>query len=85
MATLYHWDLPEALEREGGWLNRETVDVFADYAALCFQRLGKYVPLGLFLITGAGGKHWVPIGKHTSGKEGFISWICIYIHIYIYK
>lgn len=43
VATLYHWDLPEALEREGGWLNRETVEVFADYAALCFQSLGKYV------------------------------------------
>eukprot|EP00435_Cladocopium_sp_Y103_P056041 s865_g18.t1 len=43
VATLYHWDLPEALEQEGGWLKRETVEVFADYAALCFQRLGKYV------------------------------------------
>jgi len=81
VATLYHWDLPEALEREGGWLNRETVEVFADYAALCFQSLGKYVPLGCVLITGAGGKRLVSVGKHRSGNEGFISWIYIYIYI----
>ena len=46
VATLYHWDLPEALEQEGGWLQPRTVEHFADYAALCFQRLGKHVPLG---------------------------------------
>lgn len=43
---MYHWDLPEALEQRGGWLVRETVEAFAEYAALCFERLGKYVPLG---------------------------------------
>lgn len=32
--TLYHWDLPQALEDEGGWLNRETAVAFQDYAAL---------------------------------------------------
>jgi len=46
IATLYHWDLPEALEQQGGWLQRGTVDAFAAYASLCFQRLGKYVKLG---------------------------------------
>lgn len=30
--TLYHWDLPSALEKEGGWLNRQTSYIFADYA-----------------------------------------------------
>ena len=31
--TLYHWDLPLALYHKGGWMNRETADHFADYAA----------------------------------------------------
>jgi len=41
--TLYHWDLPQALEDEGGWLERDTVDRFADYASHCFDALGDRV------------------------------------------
>jgi beta-glucosidase len=41
--TLYHWDLPQALEEKGGWLNRETAYHFADYAALMVKRLGDRV------------------------------------------
>lgn len=37
MCTLYHWDLPEALQEKGGWNNRETIDAFADYAAFMFK------------------------------------------------
>jgi beta-glucosidase len=40
MVTLYHWDLPQALEDEGGWLNRDTAARFADYAALMVEELG---------------------------------------------
>lgn len=32
--TLHHWDLPAALQRRGGWLNRETCDAFAEYASI---------------------------------------------------
>lgn len=39
--TLYHWDLPQALEDAGGWRNRETTLRFADYAAEVGRRLGS--------------------------------------------
>jgi beta-glucosidase len=39
-ATLYHWDLPQALQDQGGWQNRETAQRFADYAAQVARRLG---------------------------------------------
>lgn len=42
--TLYHWDLPLALQMEkDGWLNRENIDHFAAYARLCFERFGDRV------------------------------------------
>ncbi len=42
--TLYHWELPQALQERGGWLNRDTVERFADYSALLFAALGALVP-----------------------------------------
>lgn len=39
-ATLYHWDLPSALEDKGGWQNRDIVAWFADYSALIGRRFG---------------------------------------------
>ncbi|WP_330275203.1 GH1 family beta-glucosidase [Lentzea sp. NBC_00516] len=41
--TLYHWDLPQALEDQGGWRNRDTSHRFADYAALVHEALGDVV------------------------------------------
>ncbi|NLJ80839.1 MAG: beta-glucosidase [Firmicutes bacterium] len=48
-ATLYHWDLPQALENKGGWLNRDTAYYFRDYAALIFQELGDLAELWITL------------------------------------
>jgi beta-glucosidase len=45
--TLYHWDLPQALQDEGGWVNRGTAHAFADYADIVSRRLGDRV------------KHWI--------------------------
>jgi len=54
MVTLYHWDLPQALEDDGGWLNRDTIERFADYAAIVGAKLADRV------------EHWVPINEPTS-------------------
>jgi beta-glucosidase len=40
VATLYHWDLPQALQDEGGWANRETTERFAEYAGIVAEELG---------------------------------------------
>jgi len=63
--TLYHWDLPQALEEKGGWANRDTAYRFRDYAALVHEVLGDRVthwttfnePLCSSLIGYAGGEH----------------------------
>ncbi|WBB80261.1 GH1 family beta-glucosidase [Micromonospora sp. WMMD882] len=47
MATLFHWDLPQALQDLGGWENRDTAHRFADYARAVFDALGEQVPVWL--------------------------------------
>jgi len=75
MATLYHWDLPQALEtRLGGWAARDTADRFAEYAGTVFGALGDRVP------------HWVTVnepwvaafvgyysGRHAPGRQDLAS------------
>ncbi|GAB5575627.1 lactase-like protein isoform X2 [Prionailurus iriomotensis] len=45
MATLFHWDLPQALQERGGWQDDSVVDAFLDYAAFCFATFGDRVKL----------------------------------------
>ncbi|MEV4811788.1 GH1 family beta-glucosidase [Micromonospora avicenniae] len=47
MATLFHWDLPQALQDAGGWESRDTAYRFADYAETVFRALGDRVPVWL--------------------------------------
>ena len=42
-ATLYHWDLPQVLQDQGGWANRATVDAFLEYVDAVTRRLGDRV------------------------------------------
>ena len=69
-ATLYHWDLPQPLEDEGGWLNLDTAAAFRDYAALTHDALGDVI------------QHWITLnepwcsaflgygnGVHAPGKQ----------------
>ncbi|MDX2188479.1 MAG: GH1 family beta-glucosidase [Bacteroidota bacterium] len=41
--TLYHWDLPQALQNKGGWVNRDIVNWFSDYTQICTKAFGDRV------------------------------------------
>lgn len=45
MITLYHWDLPQILQEKGGWISRDTVSAFAQYAQFCFLKYRDRVHL----------------------------------------
>ncbi|XP_053113949.1 lactase/phlorizin hydrolase isoform X2 [Hemicordylus capensis] len=47
--TMYHWDLPQALQNTGGWENETIIQTFKDYAELLFQRLGEKVKFWITL------------------------------------
>lgn len=67
-ATLFHWDLPQSLQEQGGWAARETVDRFADYAQLVASRLGDRVKMW-FTINEPWVAAWVGhgLGRHAPG------------------
>jgi beta-glucosidase len=74
MATLYHWDLPAALDDRGGWLNPDVAGWFADYASAVFRALDDRVTLWTTLnepwvVMDAGYMHGVHAPGHRSAFE----------------
>ncbi|HEX8552759.1 MAG TPA: GH1 family beta-glucosidase [Abditibacteriaceae bacterium] len=68
--TLFHWDLPQKLEDENGWLNRKTVDAFTVYADIVTKRLGDRVQNWFTLnempcFIGLG----YDVGTHAPGRQ----------------
>jgi len=68
--TLFHWDLPQPLEDEGGWLARDTAHRFAEYATLAAERLADRIPLWItlnepFVVTAFG----YALGVHAPGEK----------------
>jgi beta-glucosidase len=80
--TLYHWDLPQALQEKGGWAEREIVDQFAAYADLVARRLGDRVRDWMTLnepevVAYAG--HYV--GVHAPGVRDFRTAVLVSHHL----
>jgi len=74
LATLYHWDLPAALDDRGGWLNPDIASWFADYATVMFKRLDggvkKWATLNEpWVVTDGGYLHGVLAPGHRSKFE----------------
>ncbi len=66
--TLYHWDLPQPLQDDGGWAVRDTAGRFADFAAICAEALGDRVARWITLnepqvVSNNGYRH----GSHAPG------------------
>ncbi|XP_070693897.1 lactase/phlorizin hydrolase-like [Pempheris klunzingeri] len=60
MVTLYHWDLPQALQNLGGWDNIDMIDIFNDFCDFCFATFGDRV------------KFWMTFNQpHTIAWSGY--------------
>src|SRR5919205_1524553 len=73
-ATLYHWDLPAALDDRGGWLNPDIAHWFAEYSRAVFRRLDDRVGLWATLnepwvVADGGYLHGVLAPGHRSAYE----------------
>jgi beta-glucosidase len=79
--TIYHWDLPSALEKKGGWTNRDILQWFTDFTACCVKQFGDRVRHWMILnepmvFTGAG----YFLGIHAPGRKGLDSFLSAVHH-----
>ncbi|KAI4805824.1 hypothetical protein KUCAC02_010420 [Chaenocephalus aceratus] len=73
VVTLYHWDLPQALQDCGGWTNASIVEAFKDYADFCFSRFGDRVKTwntfsSPWVVSHAG----YGTGEHAPGVKDYV-------------
>lgn len=78
LLTLYHWDLPAALDDRGGWLNRDSADWFAEYGRVLYRaldgRVKKWVTLNEpWVVTDGGYLHGTLAPGHRSKYEAPIA------------
>lgn len=80
--TLYHWDLPQELEKKGGWVSRDILHHFERFALTAARELG---PLGVqdwmvlnepLVFTGAG----YFLGYHAPGRKGMVNFLPAMLH-----
>ncbi|CAG0894932.1 unnamed protein product [Darwinula stevensoni] len=78
LVTLYHWDLPQALEDRGGWLNPESQDWFVEYARICFEAFGDRAKLWITFTQpweiawfGYGDGHHAPGHSDAPGEKTY--------------
>jgi beta-glucosidase len=68
LVTLYHWDLPQALQDKGGWAARDTAELFADYAGIVAGALGdrvrRWITINEPWVIANMGYRW---GEHAPG------------------
>ncbi|KHJ37478.1 beta-glucosidase A [Pedobacter glucosidilyticus] len=74
--TLYHWDLPQELEKQGGWTNRKVITWFEEFTRLCITTYGDKVHNWIVMnepvvFTGAG----YFLGLHAPGRRGMSNFL----------
>jgi beta-glucosidase len=79
--TLYHWDLPLALQQKGGWVNRDVLHWFGYFTDCCVKHFGDRVKHWMILnepmvFTGAG----YFLGVHAPGKKGLVNFFAAAHH-----
>jgi beta-glucosidase len=80
--TIYHWDIPYALEQKGGWTNREVVNWFSEFVTLCANSFGDRVKNWMVMnepmvFTGAG----YFFGIHAPGRTGMKNFLPAIHHV----
>jgi beta-glucosidase len=80
--TIYHWDLPQALELKGGWTNRDAIEWFTKFATACAKSFGDRVKHWMVMnepavFTGAG----YFLGIHAPGRTGIKNFLPAIHHV----